>query len=202
MLARSLDAVERFRNVMTRATASDRRSTRRRMFGSIFARPDRAAKTAAKRRWAAMVQASARSFSTYLAQIVQAWQLLRMGVAADRLLREGKDGRAAGDEQFDEAFLRGRVLLANHFLLSPTCLDKSLLFWEQPFYRAVPSELGREASATRSDASRSPEMARVVFYLSCSGASRSRRARYLRVGVPITAVTLVVGWLILALLPV
>ena len=144
VLARSLDAVERFRNAMTRATSADRRRSRRRMFGSIFARPDSAAKAAAKRRWAEMVQASARSFSTYLAQTVQAWQLLRMGVAADRLLSEGKDGRAAGDEQFDEAFLRGRVLLANHFLLSPSCLDKSLLFWERPFYHAVPPTLTRD----------------------------------------------------------
>jgi len=144
VLAQSLDAVERFRNTMTRATAADRRSARRRMFGSIFARPGGAAKTAAKSRWAEMVQASARSFSTYLAQTVQAWQLLRMGVAADRLLREGKDGSAAADEQFDEAFLRGRVLLANHFLHSPSCLDKSLLLWEQSFYHSVPWTLSRD----------------------------------------------------------
>jgi len=114
------------------------------MFGSIFARPDQAAKAAAKRRWAEMVQASARSFSTYLAQTVQAWQLLRMGVAADRMLGAGKDDMAAGDEQFDEAFLRGRVLLANHFLHSPSCLDKSLLLWEQSFYHSVPWTLSRD----------------------------------------------------------
>jgi len=144
LLAQSVDAVERFRNTMTRATAADQRRARRRMFGSIFARPDLAAKRAAKGRWAEMIQASARSFSTYLAQTVQAWQLLRMGVAADRLLRAGKDGRAAADEPFDEAFLRGRVLLANHFLLSPSCLDKSLLHWEQSFYHSVPWTLTRE----------------------------------------------------------
>jgi hypothetical protein len=144
VLARSLDAVVRFRNAMTRATAADRRSSRRRMFGSIFARPNAAAKKAAKRRWAEMVQASARSFSTSLAQTVQAWQLLRMGVAAERLLTTGTDGRAAGDEQFDEAFLRGRVLLANHFLLSPGGLDKSVLSWEHSFYHAVPPTLTRE----------------------------------------------------------
>ena len=46
-----------------------------------------------QRRWAEMVQASARNFSTYLAQIVQAWQLLRMGVAADGLLQQRATSR-------------------------------------------------------------------------------------------------------------
>ena len=150
-LARSLEAVERFRNAMTLATPPDRRSYRRRMFGSIFARPDRAAEAAAKGRWAEMVQASARNFSTYLAQTVQAWQLLRMGVAADHLLGEMKDkGTAAPESQlFDEHFLRGRVLLANHFVRSPNCTDRALLHWEQSFYHSVPWNLTQEELSDR-----------------------------------------------------
>jgi alkylation response protein AidB-like acyl-CoA dehydrogenase/electron transfer flavoprotein alpha subunit len=145
-LGRSVDAVERFRNAVTLATPADKRNYRRRMFGSVFARPDRAAETAARKRWAGMVQASARNFSTYLAQIVQAWQLLRVGVAAAALLKELKDRREQAPEtrQFDQAFLRGRVLLANHFVTSPNCLDTSLLSWEQQFYRSVPWTLTRE----------------------------------------------------------
>jgi alkylation response protein AidB-like acyl-CoA dehydrogenase/electron transfer flavoprotein alpha subunit len=142
----SVNALERFRNAMARATPADRRNYKRRMFGSVFARPDRAAETAAEGRWAEMVQASARNFSAYFAQIVQAWQLLRMGVAADRLLHTMSNGAEPSpeDRQFDEPFLRGRVLLANHFVFSPNCLDKNLLQWERQFYRSVPWELKRE----------------------------------------------------------
>ena len=146
VLARSVNALDRFRNVMTRARAADERNYKRRMFGSIFARPDRAAQATAQSRWAAMVHSSARSFSTYVAQIVEAWQLLRMGVAADRLIRHAGNGamHTPEDQQFDVPFLRGRVLLANHFVFSPDGLDKALLQWEQPFYRSVPWELARE----------------------------------------------------------
>ncbi len=146
VLGRSVDALERFRNAMTRATPAEKRSYRRRMFGSMFARPDRAAQLAAKGRWAEMVQSSARNFSVYFAQIVQAWQLLRMGVSADQLLRDIRNGspQAPENQQFDEAFLRGRVLLANHFVFSPNCMDKTLLHWEQQFYHSVPWALRRE----------------------------------------------------------
>ena len=145
-LAESVDALERFRNTMTRARPADRRAYRRRMHGSIFARPDPAAQAAAESRWAEMVQASARNFSTYLAQVVQAWQLLRMGVVADALLEQRTASIEPADEdrQFDEAFLRGRVLLANHFVASPNCLDRGLLHWERQFYHSVPWELKRE----------------------------------------------------------
>jgi hypothetical protein len=131
---------------MTRATPAARRDYRRRMLGSILARRDPAADRAAEGRWEEMVQSSARSFSTYFAQIVEAWQLLRMGVTADRLLQALKSGAepVPEDRQFDEPFLRGRALLANHFVLSPGCLDKSLLHWEDQFYRSVPWELKRE----------------------------------------------------------
>jgi alkylation response protein AidB-like acyl-CoA dehydrogenase/electron transfer flavoprotein alpha subunit len=146
VLDRSVNALGQFRNAMTRATPADRRDYRRRMFGSIFARPDRAAVMAAEGRWAEMVQSSARNFSAYFAQIVQAWQLLRMGVAADRLMKDMKAGAALApeDRQFDDSFLRGRVLLANHFVFSPNCLDKSVLQWERQFYHSVPWELKRE----------------------------------------------------------
>ena len=145
VLEQSVSALERFRDTMTRATPGDRRNYRRRMFPR-FARPDDAARAAAEGRWAEMVQSSARNFSTYLAQVVQAWQLLRMGVTADRLLTATKNGAAppAEDAQFDEPFLSGRVLLANHFVLSPNCLDKSLLDWERQFYHSVPWTLRRE----------------------------------------------------------
>jgi alkylation response protein AidB-like acyl-CoA dehydrogenase/electron transfer flavoprotein alpha subunit len=145
-LAESVDALERFRNTMTRARRADRRAYRRHMHGSIFAKPEPAAQAAAEGRWAEMVQASARNFSTYLAQIVQAWQLLRMGVVADELIQQRKAGvePAAEDRQFDEAFLRGRVLLANHFVASPNCMDRSLLHWERQFYHSVPWNLQRE----------------------------------------------------------
>jgi alkylation response protein AidB-like acyl-CoA dehydrogenase/electron transfer flavoprotein alpha subunit len=145
-LDESVDALQRFRNAMTRATRADQRAYRRRMHGSIFARPDAAAEQAAEGRWAEMVQASARNFSTYLAQVVQAWQLLRMGLAAHGLLQQRKAGvePPAEDRQFDEAFLRGRVLLANHFVASPNCLDRGLLHWERQFYHSVPWELARE----------------------------------------------------------
>jgi hypothetical protein len=143
---RSVNALERFRNTMTRATRADKRNYKRRMFGSIFARPDRAAQAAAEGRWAEMVQASARNFSAYFAQVVQAWQLLRTGLVADRLLAERKAGTepAAEDAQFDEAFLAGRVLLAKHFVFSSSCLDKALLDWERQFYHSVPWTLRRE----------------------------------------------------------
>jgi alkylation response protein AidB-like acyl-CoA dehydrogenase/electron transfer flavoprotein alpha subunit len=146
ILAESVTALERFRNTMTRATPAARRAYRRRMHGSIFARPDRAAHLAAEGRWAEMVQSSARNFSTYLAQVVQAWQLLRMGVAADQLLAAMKAGAepAAEDRQFDESFLRGRVLLANHFVFSPNCMDRALLHWDRQFYHSVPWDLKRE----------------------------------------------------------
>ena len=144
-LAESVHALERFRNTMTRARPADRRAYRRRMHGSIFGRPEKAARQAAEGRWAEMVQASARNFSTYLAQVVQAWQLLRMGVVADRTLQQMKAAAepVAEDRQFDEAFLRGRVLLANHFVASPNCMDRSLLHWERQFYHSVPWELKR-----------------------------------------------------------
>jgi len=147
LLDQGVNGLERFRNAMTRATPADRRNYRRRMLGSIFARPDRAAQAAAEARWAEMVQSSARSFSAYFAQIVQAWQLLRMGVAADRLIRDMQSGAASlapEDRQFDEPFLRGRVLLANHFVFSPGCLDKNLFQWERQFYHPVPRELTRD----------------------------------------------------------
>ncbi len=147
LLDQSVNALERFRNAMTRATPADRRNYKRRMFGSIFARPDRAAQAAAEGRWAEMVQSSARSFSAYFAQIVQAWQLLRVGVAADRLIQDMQSGAASlapEDRQFDEPFLRGRVLLANHFVFSPGGLDKNLLQWERQFYHPVPRELTRD----------------------------------------------------------
>jgi alkylation response protein AidB-like acyl-CoA dehydrogenase/electron transfer flavoprotein alpha subunit len=145
-LAESVEALERFRSTMTRARPADQRAYRRRMHGSIFARPDEAAQAAAEGRWAEMVQASARNFSAYLAQVLQAWQLLRMGVVADGLLQQRKAGvePAAEDRQFDEAFLQGRVLLANHFVASPNCLDRALLHWERQFYQSVPWELKRE----------------------------------------------------------
>jgi alkylation response protein AidB-like acyl-CoA dehydrogenase/electron transfer flavoprotein alpha subunit len=146
VLERSVNALERFRNTMTRATPADRRTYKRRMFGSIFARPDSTALAAAEGRWAEMVESSARNFSAYFAQIVQAWQLLRTGVIADTLLRATKNGapRAPEDQQFDEPFLHGRVLLANHFALSPNCVDKNLLHWEEQFFHSVPWELRRE----------------------------------------------------------
>jgi alkylation response protein AidB-like acyl-CoA dehydrogenase/electron transfer flavoprotein alpha subunit len=146
VLDRSVDALERFRNTLTRATVATELNYRRRMFGSIFARPDEAARAAAAGRWAEMVEASARNFSTYFAQIVQAWQLLRMGVAADQRLAAINAGApiAPEDRQFDEAFLRGRVLLANHFVFSPNCLDKALLHWQRQFYHSVPWDLKRE----------------------------------------------------------
>ena len=152
-LERSLTALEGFRNTMTRATPADERNYRRRLFGSIFARPAPAARTAAEGRWAEMVQASARSFATWLAQVVQAWQLLRMGVAAESL-RQNLDRGAAvppEDKQFDEAFLRGRVLLANHFVRSAACMDKALLRWEEQFYQSVPWELRREELSDAAD---------------------------------------------------
>jgi hypothetical protein len=146
VLGHSVNALEKFRNAMTRTTAADRRAYKRRMFGSILARPDRAAEMAAETRWAEMVQSSARNFSAYLAQIVQAWQLMRMGVEADRLLASMNTDRecAPEDREFDEPFLRGRVLLANHFVFSANCLDKNLLQWERQFFHSVPRELGRE----------------------------------------------------------
>jgi len=146
LLERSVRALEKFRNAITRATPADRRDYKRRMFGSIVARPDRAAEAAAEGRWAEMVQSSARNFSTYLAQIVEAWQLLRMGVVADRLLQRMKSGAEPvfEDRQFDEPFLRGRVLLANHFVFSPNCLDTNLLQRERQFHRSVPRDLQRE----------------------------------------------------------
>jgi hypothetical protein len=146
LLDRGVNALEKFRNAMTRATPADRRDYKRRLFGSVFARPDRGAEAAAEGRWAEMVQSSARNFSAYFAQIVQAWQLLRTGVAADRLIADGTHGAepAPEDRQFDEPFLRGRILLANHFVFSPNCLDKNLLQWEQQFYRSVPWALTRE----------------------------------------------------------
>ena len=145
-VAESVDALERFRNTITRARPADRRAYRRRMHGSIFARPDVAAQAAAEGRWAEMVQASARNFSTYLAQVIQAWQLLRMGVAADGLLQQRTAGvePAAEDRQFDDDFMRGRVLLANHFVASPNCMDRGLLHWERQFYHSVPWPLKRE----------------------------------------------------------
>ena len=149
ILGQSLTAVERFRNVMTRATPADERNYRRRMFGSIFARPAPAARAAAEARWAGMVQVSARSFATWLAQIVEAWQLLRMGVAAEARRRGLQSGAEipAEDRPFDEAFLRGRVLLANHFVRSAACMDKAMFRWEEQFYHSVPWELQREELA-------------------------------------------------------
>ena len=146
VLGESVDALERFRDTMVRTTWGTRLNYRRRMFGSIFARPDETARAAAAGRWAEMVESSARNFSTYFAQIVQAWQLLRMGVAADARLSAIKAGAviAPEDEQFDEAFLRGRIVLANHFVFSPNCLDKALLQWPRQFYHSVPWELKRE----------------------------------------------------------
>jgi len=77
---------------------------------------------------------------------VQAWQLIRTGVVADGLLQHRKAGvePPAEDRQFDEAFLQGRVLLANHFIASPNCIDRAVLHWEQQFYHSVPWELKRE----------------------------------------------------------
>ncbi len=68
-----------------------------------------------------------------------------MGVVADRTLQQMKAAAepVAEDRQFDEAFLRGRVLLANHFVASPNCMDRSLLHWERQFYHSVPWELKR-----------------------------------------------------------
>jgi len=63
-LADNVDTLARFRDTMTRARPSDRRAYRSRVHGSILARPDAAAQAAAEGRWAAMVQASARNFST------------------------------------------------------------------------------------------------------------------------------------------
>ncbi|HTY80127.1 MAG TPA: hypothetical protein VMI34_20035, partial [Candidatus Bathyarchaeia archaeon] len=132
---------------------ADERNYRRRLLGSIFARPAPAARTAAEGRWAEMVQASARSFATWFAQVVQAWQLLRMGVTAEARRRELENGAVipVEDRQFDEAFLRGRVLLANHFVRSAACMDKALLRWEEQFYQSVPWELRREELSDAAD---------------------------------------------------
>ncbi|PCJ56606.1 MAG: hypothetical protein COA79_18235 [Planctomycetota bacterium] len=105
--------------------------------------PSKKDKIIAKIKWAERMQAVCRDFNTWFSQSVQAWQIIRVGIRASECLDQLKnDANIDFDKElYDEAFLEGRVMLANHFVRSPNCLNKGLYFWKDAFNNDAPVDM-------------------------------------------------------------
>jgi len=135
MLKKYIKELLAFRNAMTVSTWRDKVKFMQHTYGFKF-KPSKDEMIAAKMKWGMMMQAVARNFNTYFSQSVQAWQLLRIAKVSSGYLDDLKRGANITFEKevYDESFLEGRVLIAKHFISSPSCLDKSIFVWQDFFF--------------------------------------------------------------------
>jgi alkylation response protein AidB-like acyl-CoA dehydrogenase len=98
----------------------------------------------AKIKFGELVNASARHFNTWFAQLVEAAMFLRTALVAHKLIKQG-------GSEWETDFLQGRIWLAAHFILSPGGLDKSIFTWNDWFWNGIPWDLERKNLADASE---------------------------------------------------
>lgn len=141
LLQQAIAALMEFRNVLVEATPESSV-----LWNELLGRDPSLAgdEKARSLRRQELVQAWARTFSTWFAQVVEGAQLLAMARVASDLLD-------AASPEWEGDFLEGRIELAKHFLRSPAGLDKGLLAWRLALSDLVPDHLDRAHLADQAE---------------------------------------------------